>query len=188
VDGGWANVKNLLSHCPPLALSSPFTSFTEPNDLKKGKMHHSINNELINNGLPNQTKPMRVIQILWRRSPLNGVYMPPILVITNDSLLGVGIKSLLDRKTRFVVAGASPQNEAELVTEINRLQPGIIVLDQASHIIRPFRLLELLNHINQFRIVSVSSESDLIRVYDVHELLLNQISDFIKVVSYTLEE
>jgi len=94
----------------------------------------------------------------------------------------MGIKSILLKEVGVKVHVATPVNEANLLQIINECQPDAIVLDAASHIIIPSRLLFLLEDYSQIRLVRISSEDALIEVYDKKKFILKQFFDFITAV------
>ncbi len=105
-----------------------------------------------------------------------------VLVVENEPLLGAGIESLLAGRGNVKLSGVVPATEAELIKEIKRFQPEIVILDRTTRLTTPTKLLNLLNNYPKLRVVAVSADDDLIHIYEKQQFLITQVTDLINVV------
>ena len=96
-----------------------------------------------------------------------------VLIVDNEGIMGAGLESLL-----------SEERESDLIQEIKRFQPDIIILILESYGLSPGRLLELLGDYGRLRFILVSIESKMFEVYDKQQsfesnriTLLEQLKD-----------
>jgi chemotaxis response regulator CheB len=88
-----------------------------------------------------------------------------VLVVENQLLLGAGLQSLLADKADLDVIGISPGDGEELVREIRRIQPDVILLNADSHLADPVELLALLSHDPGLRVLAFNANNHLVRIH-----------------------
>ena len=108
--------------------------------------------------------------------------MQRVLIIDNQLLVGGGIQSLLINEGDMEVTGFSPHLPEELDQTISRFQPDVVVLDEASRQAYLFKLLALLVEFPKLRIVLVSANDDLVRIYGKQEVQVAGISQLINII------
>lgn len=89
-----------------------------------------------------------------------------VLIIESHSVMGAGVEALLSSSGYLQVVGSAPQNEMDLLRQIWRLTPDVIVLSQRSQLTGPIRLLSLLKDYGSFRIIVVSEDENVLEVYE----------------------
>ena len=107
-----------------------------------------------------------------------------ILVVENNLLLGAGLENLLSRETNLKITGIAPRGEEELIEQIKKLRPAIVILDEATYLTHSVRLLAYLRILQKFRLVIVSANSNLIQIYHKENILLTQTIDLIKILQH----
>ena len=94
-----------------------------------------------------------------------GISIPRVLVVENESLLGAGIERLLAGETGLNVGGATPPNETTLIDTIKQLQPDVIILDEASLLTIPIRVVNNLLDYPGLWVVMVSVNDNRVQIY-----------------------
>ena len=94
-----------------------------------------------------------------------------VLIVENQLLLGAGLQSLLTNKTNLTVTGISPGDHEELVREIRRIQPDVILLDADSRLANPAELLALLGNDPAARVLAFNANDHLVRIYTNQQVL-----------------
>ena len=108
--------------------------------------------------------------------------MQRVLIVQNGPLLCAGIQRLLAGELGLEVLSSSPQDRVELTQEVRRTQPDVVVLDEVSHLVDPASLLALLNTDSTLRVVVVSANDNLVRIYDKEQVLITQATDLINII------
>ncbi len=108
--------------------------------------------------------------------------MRRVLILENQLLVGAGLQVLLSREADLEVFGIPFLNSEDLARVINESEPDVIVLDEIGHLTRLTGLLPLLNNVSKLRIVVVSSQDNLIRIYNKHEVLVTHASQLINII------
>lgn len=108
--------------------------------------------------------------------------MRRVLILENQLLVGAGIQVLLGGEADLDVIGISLLHPEELAQLINKAEPDVIVLDEVSHLARLTALLPLLNDFPKLRIVVVSAQDDLVRIYMKQEVLVTHASQLINII------
>ena len=108
--------------------------------------------------------------------------MQRVLIIENQMLLGAGVQTLLAGEADLDVIGISPFNQEGLAQEINRLRPDVIVLDDTSRLADSTKLLSLLKDSSKVRIVVISANHDLVRIFNKRETQLCRASDLFDII------
>jgi chemotaxis response regulator CheB len=110
------------------------------------------------------------------------INMQRILILENQRLVGAGIQFLLDGEADLDVIGISFHDSEELAQIINKSEPDVIVLDEVGHLTHLTRLLPLLNDWTKLRIVVVSGQDNLIRIYSRQEVFVTRASQLINII------
>jgi len=95
--------------------------------------------------------------------------------VDNQGIMGAGLETLISGDADLEVLGVAMADEQNLVQEIQRIQPDTIILILESEVISAGRLLDSLSDYGRLRIIQVSTESNVIGVYDKqHVVTQNQ--------------
>lgn len=105
-----------------------------------------------------------------------------VLIIENQMLLGAGVQTLLAGEADLEVIGISPSSQERLAQEVSRLRPDVIVLDETSHLAGPTKLLSLLKDSPKLRIVVISANHNLVRIYNKQETRLGRTTDLFDII------
>ena len=105
-----------------------------------------------------------------------------VLIVENSLLLGAGVQSLLAGQADLDVIGISPKDQAELIQEIERFRPEVVVLDEVTPLADTARVLTFLEVCPELRVVVLSANSNLVRLYHKQRILVTQASDLITVL------
>jgi hypothetical protein len=105
-----------------------------------------------------------------------------VLIVENSRLLGVGVQSLLSGEPDLDVIRISPKDRTELIQAIERFRPEVVVVDEAMHLAGTARLLTFLEVWPELRVVVLSANSNLVRLYHKQRILVTQVSDLITVL------
>jgi DNA-binding NarL/FixJ family response regulator len=105
-----------------------------------------------------------------------------VLIVENQTLLGAGVHSLLWEERGLEVYGISPHDQAELVQDIGRLQPDIVIMDKASHLMAPLNLLAALENHSRLQLIVVSADDNQVCLYDKRQVPVKQAADFLEVI------
>ena len=89
---------------------------------------------------------------------------PRVLIVENESLLGAGIERLLAGETGLNVGGVTPPNETALIDTIKHLQPDVIILDEASLLTTPVKVLIDLLDYPKLWVVTVSANDNRVQI------------------------
>jgi DNA-binding NarL/FixJ family response regulator len=108
-----------------------------------------------------------------------------VLVVENQLLLGAGLQSLLTNKTGLDVTGISPGDQEELVREIRRIQPEVVLLNADSRLADPADLLALLGNDPAGRVLAFNANNHLVRIYtkqEVFETLVERMPQLVNII------
>jgi DNA-binding NarL/FixJ family response regulator len=105
-----------------------------------------------------------------------------VLIVENQMLLGAGVHSLLGDETDLKIRGISPHDQNELIQDIGRFQPDIVIMDKVSQLIAPLNLLTALENHSQLQVIVVSADDNQVCIYDKRRLLVKQASDFLDMI------
>lgn len=108
--------------------------------------------------------------------------MPRVLIAEKEILLGAAIQSFLAGKPGLDVISIPTRDLAELVQEIERVQPDVVILGEPGHLSEPAQLLTYLRGYPKLRVVVVSAENNMVRVYDRHEVSLKRAAQILDVL------
>jgi DNA-binding NarL/FixJ family response regulator len=105
-----------------------------------------------------------------------------VLIVENHLLLGAGIQDLLNGQTGLELIGVSPSHQEELVREIRRVRPDVVVIDEDSQLTDPTDLLASLKNHLTLRVVVLNTSDDVVRIYDSQEVSVTQTSQLINII------
>jgi DNA-binding NarL/FixJ family response regulator len=108
--------------------------------------------------------------------------MPRVLIAEKESLLGAAVQSFLVRQPGLEVIGISPADQAQLVQEVDRLRPDVVILGEPSQLIGPAQLLTFLRDYPTLRVVVVNVDHSLVRIYDKHQVSLKRADQILDIL------
>ena len=115
--------------------------------------------------------------------------MQRVLIVENELLLGAGIEHLLAGEADLNVRGIARADEAVLLEEIKLSQPDVVILDEATCLTDPMKLLAHLQDHPRLRVIVVSANDNVVQIFDKQQVLVNQTSDlaslFYTVIAYS---
>lgn len=106
-----------------------------------------------------------------------------ILVINEQQLLGAAIINLLRTEPSWEATGFTPECVADLIAKVQEVQPDIIILDQVT--LWPDVVCQLLSqpqNFHNFSLMTISTDSNWISVYNSQLLLIKQPNDLATIV------
>ena len=108
--------------------------------------------------------------------------MRRVLIVENQTLLGAGVHNLVGDETGLEVRGVSPHDHTELIRDIQRFQPDIVILNKVSQLIAPLNLLAALENHTQLQLIVVSADDNRVCIYAKRQLLVKRAADFIDII------
>jgi DNA-binding NarL/FixJ family response regulator len=107
-----------------------------------------------------------------------------ILIVNVRSLLMDSVTSLLDANGSGTIALISTitTNASDLLQQIRRIQPSVIVLDETTSFVRPADLLAALTNFQNIRILALHSENNQLDIYDRAGMSILHPNQFIDVI------
>lgn len=108
--------------------------------------------------------------------------MQRVLIVEHQLLLGAGVQSLLTGEADLDVIGISPADQLELVQEIRRFRPDVVVLDEVTYLANPTKLLVFLKNHPKLRVVVVSANDNLVCIYNKQQVLVTRATDLINII------
>lgn len=106
-----------------------------------------------------------------------------ILVINEQQLLGAAIINLLRTEPSWETIGFTPECVADLIAKVQEVQPDIIILDHVT--LWPdvvYQLLSQPQNFHNFSLMTISTDSNWISVYNIQLLLIKQPNDLATIV------
>jgi DNA-binding NarL/FixJ family response regulator len=98
--------------------------------------------------------------------------------------MGAGVETLLSSSGQLQVIGAAPRDEEDLVQNVWRYSPDVIILSNQSQLTDPVRLLDLLKDYRSFRLIIVSEDDNTMEVYEKRQVTARQQSDLMTAVQW----
>ena len=108
--------------------------------------------------------------------------MKRVLVICNEVLLLAGVESLLARELDLDVCTIALGEGNHFISEIERFEPQVVVLDERLVLSRFSLLLELLNRFPELSVMVVDDKENLLHIYDKHEVAVRQGTDLVSAI------
>lgn len=116
-----------------------------------------------------------------------------VLIIDGDTLLLAGLRSLLDRQSDIRVSACSSGNQAELVRELERFRPNMILLAEAGSGAGQPELLAVLEEYatlasqgaswpDRVCIVPVSSDCNTAWAYELRQVEFTSVADLLALI------
>ncbi|MCG3209499.1 MAG: hypothetical protein FOGNACKC_03126 [Anaerolineae bacterium] len=105
-----------------------------------------------------------------------------VLIAENHLLLGAGLEVWLGKESGLTIWGNATVGQIDLLQEIRRFQPDVIILDADTLLTTPFWLLANLQDLPRLQIVLVSANNDLIQIYNKVQVSATQAADLIKII------
>ncbi len=102
-----------------------------------------------------------------------------VVIFSKPSLFARGISRLIEESGLIVVGTELSTDEA--LTRVQSLLPDIIILANAEP--SPSQIITLLDYAPNVRVVCLTLERNLIRVYDRHQLDAHEAQDFVNVLN-----
>ena len=115
---------------------------------------------------------------VWKAKKGEATGARRVLIVECESVLGVGVNSLLAGEADLEVIGIPPVGQAELMQKIRQSQPDVVILEETP----PIALQGFLCHYPELRVVVVSPSSNLVRCYHKQQVLLTQATDLIHII------
>lgn len=116
-------------------------------------------------------------------------HMRRILIVENELLLGAGIEHLLTGEADLDVTGIAGADEAILLKEIKHFQPDVVILDRATCLIHPTKLLAQLQDYPHLRVIVISADDNTVQIFEKQQILVTRIRDlaslFYTVINYS---
>ena len=104
-----------------------------------------------------------------------------VLILSRLPLFAQALRYLIENAGLTVVGLNLDTNQA--LTQIETLQPDIIILDDTE--LSPLLLKTFLDHAPSVRIICLTLDGNLIRVYDRQQLNANHVQDFVNILNVT---
>jgi DNA-binding NarL/FixJ family response regulator len=114
--------------------------------------------------------------------------MVRVLIIENEQLLGAGVEKLLRRDSGFKVDGITVSDELELVAKVRQFEPDVVVLDEATMLTDPLRLLNLLGDFPKLRVIAVSADDDRVYIYNKRLVVAKRAADLADLIHSELSQ
>ena len=105
-----------------------------------------------------------------------------IVILEEDQLINAGVLSFLAAQECFEVIGLENTEPAEIIQEIDRIQPDVIIIDQNNQNIPFAELLSYFENTPNIRTIALNISNNQIQVCDRRQVQINQLSDFISVL------
>jgi len=115
---------------------------------------------------------------------LGGVNVLRVLIVENHLLLGAALQQLLSEESDLDVIGISPHTQLELVQAIRRIHPDVVFLDEDNHLTDAIDLLAFLRNIPELRVIVVSTNHDVVHIFNKRETLLHHATDLFDIIRH----
>ena len=112
-----------------------------------------------------------------------GINIPRVLlVVENELMFGAAVERLLAAEAWLNVEDVTPPNQSSLIETIKQLKPNVIILEQASLLTTPLKMLTNLLNYPELRVVTMSASDNQIQISDKQQLVITQLTDLVKVI------
>ena len=105
-----------------------------------------------------------------------------VLIVENQLLLGAGLQNLLTGEADLDVIGISPSSQLELVQEIRKTRPDVVLLLKDSFLTDATELLAFLEGYPKLRVLVVNASDQLIHIYDKQEVQVKHTTQLISII------
>lgn len=96
-----------------------------------------------------------------------------VLVVDNQPLMGAGLERLLAAEEQLQVIGVTFRSEEELVQDIWRTTPDILILTVEPQPINPYHLWQQLADYGRLCIIQISLYSNTVQIFDMQQLTIH---------------
>ena len=97
-----------------------------------------------------------------------------VLIVGTASLIGAGMESLLSQENSLDVTGISPADEQELIDQIWRLRPQVVVMNSSLLFTNPASLLNRLDMYPHLKIIVINETNNLVQTYEKQSFLAEE--------------
>ena len=104
------------------------------------------------------------------------------VLVIEDDLLSQVVTSLLSQVKDWDIVSFALRDETELVEEIERIRPAVVVLSTATKLTDPDGLICLLEERLDVRVVVVSVEDNTVRVLDRRQVVITRGQDLAAII------
>ena len=111
--------------------------------------------------------------------------MDRVLVVTTQTLFDSAIVCWLLTATEMEIQTVSSRSEKNILQTIRHFKPQVVILDEGTYKHSLVRLLLGFLPCSSLRLVGVNSRDKFVHVYDVHQVQIEDISDFTTLVMGT---
>jgi DNA-binding NarL/FixJ family response regulator len=109
-----------------------------------------------------------------------------ILVCHCDTLMGLGVESLLRADPDLVVIRSKSVTEAEIFADLKESQPDILILEENIPSANHVHILRILDRYPELRVITIRETDNRVNIDQKLDVELEQASDLIDVVSSIL--
>lgn len=111
------------------------------------------------------------------------MFIPCVLAIAKDSLLGFALTNLItESDTGLVVIESNAQTLEELVTEIITHKADVILLERSSPFAGEEALTKLLMKFPKLLVIIADEDSNWLRIYRREDILMKSAADLISAI------
>ena len=104
------------------------------------------------------------------------------LIVCANELIGNVVENLFKAQVDLEVVNLQMMSEIDLIQELDRYQPDVLILEESSEFQLSNRLLTHIFSLGQIRVIVLNTHTNMLRVYKKQDVLLTQISDLFSVV------
>jgi DNA-binding NarL/FixJ family response regulator len=104
------------------------------------------------------------------------------MVFGSGLLLDAGIANLLSLEPDMEIVDLSADETTGIVEQIERFQPDVVVLDEITYQAGETGLLAFLERSSEPRVVIVSADSNLLFIYEGHQVPIKEATDLVDAV------
>lgn len=104
------------------------------------------------------------------------------LIVCSNELLGVSVEHLCRTQDDLDVHNAQFLVEADLIRELERYQPDVLIVDESIDVNYPTRLLQSLAVSPNVRVILLNGQANILHVYKKQDVLVTKASDLLSVV------
>lgn len=105
-----------------------------------------------------------------------------VLVVEHEMLGGL-VKNLLDQMPGLNVIGNAATDQADLIKEIQRVKPQVVVMSKETGLIDPTHVLAQVKDDLDLRLVVLSMHDNVARIYDKRQALIRRSADLTAIIS-----
>ena len=107
---------------------------------------------------------------------------PCVLAVLTASLFTVAVTSLLAAEPSLRVVASEATSFADLLREINCLDPDVILLEESMLLTTNTSLIDLMNTYSELRVIVVSENNNWLQVFRKKTQLITSAADLIEAI------